>query len=84
MKCIPLDMPAGTQIQQASSYLKSTTMDQMQTREGETEEKAVSTSGMEGTVQRLRDLRIADRKYAALTHTMQLHSRGMIACFTHL
>ena len=55
-------------------------MDQMHSREGETEEKAVSTSGMEGTVQRLRDLRIADRKYAALTHTMQLHSREMIVC----
>ena len=56
-------------------------MDKMHSREGETEEKAVSTSGMEGTVQRLRDLRIADRKYASLTHTMQLHSRGMLACF---
>ena len=55
-------------------------MNQMHSREGETEEKAVSTSGMEGTVQRLRDLRIADRKYAAFTHTMQLLSRGMIAC----
>ena len=48
-------------------------MDQIHLREGETEEKAVSTSGLEGTVQRLSDLRITDRKYEAIPYNMHLH-----------
>ena len=62
-----------TQDEHFGRRIKNTMMDQIHSREGETEEQVATTSGMEGTVQRLRDLRIADRKYDALTCTMHVH-----------
>ena len=38
-------------------------MDEAEARQGEVGQSHASTSGVEGTVQRLRDLRMADRQY---------------------